>query len=205
MIRITELIFSCLLHPLTPWVTKTDFLLAVSRRTVAKIKENQDVDSIPKIFQTDIIRIATEGGIAYKILRVKQIECLTRSYGNKSWFELLVWRKNYAQQFAKRNVDAWRWNTVQILIRSWWTNLVFIFTSTETSFCDWVEMTDWFRKRHTKSKHSATLLVWCREMWKSHNALDRPQSSSWMLFKTMAGYKAQRSPRFFSSEHKLKS
>lgn len=86
----------------------------------------------------------------------------------------------------RRNVDAWRWNTVQILIRSWWTNSVFIFTSTETSLCDWVEMTDWFGKRRTKSKHSATLLVWCREMWKSLNALDRPQSSSWELFKTMA-------------------
>lgn len=29
-------------------------------------------------------------------------ECLTRSYGTKSWFELLLWRKNYAQQFAKK-------------------------------------------------------------------------------------------------------
>lgn len=86
-------------------------------------------------------------------------ECLTRSYGNKSWFELLLWRKNYAHYEGRtmlnrlrRNVDAWRWNTVQILIRSWWTNLVFIFTSTETSLCDWVEMTDWFGKRHTKKQ-----------------------------------------------------
>lgn len=52
---------------------------------MVKIKENQDVDSIPKILQTDIIRIATERRIAYKIFKSEtDKECLTRSYGNKS-------------------------------------------------------------------------------------------------------------------------
>lgn len=172
---------------------------------MVRIKENQDVDSIPKILQTDIIRIATERRIAYKILRVKQIKSVWQGVMVPKVDLNCYYEGRTMLNSLRRNVDAWRWNTVQILIRSWWTNSVFIFTSTEISLCDWVEMTDWFGKRHTKSKHSATLLVWCREMWKSLNALDRPQSSSWKLFKTMAGYKPQKSPRFFSSEHKLKS
>lgn len=59
------------------------------------MKENQDVDSIPKILQTDIIRTATERRIAYKILRVKQIKCLTRSYGKK-----LIWTVSMEEELC---------------------------------------------------------------------------------------------------------